>query len=873
MKTQFPLADIPIITHPYDEVPLAVIHIFPLINSSRPSKRSSLCLPAPLVKLYLLKQSKRICIRWDSINDGWIDDHDDKLAAYSCRTQIASGTMYSKDFESSQHDLGRVTPIFIFPSQDPTETEGVPCILRGYTARYLSRGHSLKGRELKLDDDLLCHVLPPLEVANIDMDSHTCDMYDLVGKSQFIYSALKENLIGLTNISDSYCDKSLLLSFEKEVVEELTIRMKMLLERKIRIGTTSDSVECWYQKKNYRRRLRALFHRQGEDDSSDSNFKAGFILNNAALVIHDPVPGSGKTTLAATISKYILNCESLHIINAPFLLAKYGASGADSALETLLHQITVSSAIQGKKICIILDHLESFIPPLTTYGKNSSDSAMPTLNSICTYTSELLKDVCITLYILHLFVNTATYLSKLIYSINSKGIFPFPTKNPIYNSSHRVGYVYQVQLCIIGVVTCDDDGGRKSIGSFAQSTVLDALGYNRYRLPNTAIKNRVDILSQLMEHKGMRFDDEATDTLHSVLASADFNRRMDFFRAIIKLQSIAARNNSIVTTRDLVQVWNTHKIDKIYEPRTDDRSAIVNHQFASVGGIIQAKKDLLDALAFDKRKRLILSRFGMSPPNGVLLYGPPGNGKTLLAKAVSNLMQRKSGDNSHQNGLFISLSASEIVRSEVGKSEKLVASAFEMARRSAPAVIFIDEFQALFTSRSDGNKGTKGSGRLASVLLQCLDDLSKWSRIDEKVQQADVDEQYQRVVVLGATNTPWMIDKAFLRSGRFDRVVHVNLPNEADREAILRVHVSRVRLDKNTSTDDICKDLAKITADFSGADLAALVRSAAIRSLNEGHNKNDVSVSMRHFFEAKTLDFVHASSNKELVNKLNKWRP
>jgi SpoVK/Ycf46/Vps4 family AAA+-type ATPase len=128
--------------------------------------------------------------------------------------------------------------------------------------------------------------------------------------------------------------------------------------------------------------------------------------------------------------------------------------------------------------------------------------------------------------------------------------------------------------------------------------------------------------------------------------------------------------------------------------------------------------------------------------------------------------------------MFLSLSASDIVRSEVGKSEKLVSSAFQAALENAPSVIFIDEFQALFTSRdgstSGGGGGGKGSGRLASTLLQCMDDVSKWRDADISAANAisgnDLALEKSRMIVLGATNAPWMIDRAFLRAGRFDRV-------------------------------------------------------------------------------------------------------
>ena len=117
---------------------------------------------------------------------------------------------------------------------------------------------------------------------------------------------------------------------------------------------------------------------------------------------------------------------------------------------------------------------------------------------------------------------------------------------------------------------------------------------------------------------------------------------------------------------------------------------------------------------------------------------------------------------------------SNIVRSEVGKSEKLIVSAFETARKNTPSVLFIDEFQALFTCRDGVTKsgGGKNSGRLASTLLQCMDDITRWRDKDVVYtsSSAFVPNQKDRVVVLGATNAPWMVDKAFLRPGRFDRV-------------------------------------------------------------------------------------------------------
>ncbi|EED91148.1 regulatory protease, partial [Thalassiosira pseudonana CCMP1335] len=239
--------------------------------------------------------------------------------------------------------------------------------------------------------------------------------------------------------------------------------------------------------------------------------------------------------------------------------------------------------------------------------------------------------------------------------------------------------------------------------------------------------------------------------------------------------------------------------------------------FSSVGGNVDAILALEDALALDPKKRRLLASFGLDPPTGVLLYGPPGTGKTLLARAVAQSLSSKDSKNAgNVGGAFISLKASDIVRPEIGNSEKLIVATFETARLNSPSVIFIDEFQVS-----------------AITLLQCMDDLTRWSVADPSSDTSGTrhnNNQNNRIVVLGATNTPWMIDKAFLRPGRFDRAVHVGLPDMNEREAILRVHTMNMKIaslrNDPSPSDKICNSMAKICIGFSGADLAALCRAA-----------------------------------------------
>ena len=225
--------------------------------------------------------------------------------------------------------------------------------------------------------------------------------------------------------------------------------------------------------------------------------------------------------------------------------------------------------------------------------------------------------------------------------------------------------------------------------------------------------------------------------------------------------------------------------------------------FDDVAGADEAKAELMEIVSFLKDKDKY-GRLGARIPKGVLLVGPPGTGKTLLSKAVAG-----------QAGVpFFSISGSEFVEMFVGVGAARVRDLFEQARKAAPCIIFIDELDALGRARG----GTFGGHD------------EKEQTLNQLLTELDGFDPREGIVVLGATNRPEVLDPALLRAGRFDRQIVIDRPDRNGREAILRVHVKRIKLAADVRLDQI----AGITPGFTGADLANLVNEAAIVATRRG---------------------------------------
>ncbi len=230
-----------------------------------------------------------------------------------------------------------------------------------------------------------------------------------------------------------------------------------------------------------------------------------------------------------------------------------------------------------------------------------------------------------------------------------------------------------------------------------------------------------------------------------------------------------------------------------------------------IGGLDDVKQRLQEAVEWPLKKPGLFKKMGIKPPKGILLFGPPGCGKTLLAKAVSTESEAN----------FIAIKGPEIFSKWVGESEKGIREVFKKARMAAPAVIFFDEIDSLVPRRGMGYADSGVSERVISQLLTEMDGIVSLDNI----------------VVVAASNRPDIIDPAVLRPGRFDRMIYVPSPDEKTRLQIFQIYTKGMPLAKDVSQST----LARTTKGFSGADIEALCREAAMNALRNNVEAKEVT--------------------------------
>ncbi|MDR2175839.1 MAG: CDC48 family AAA ATPase [Synergistaceae bacterium] len=237
-----------------------------------------------------------------------------------------------------------------------------------------------------------------------------------------------------------------------------------------------------------------------------------------------------------------------------------------------------------------------------------------------------------------------------------------------------------------------------------------------------------------------------------------------------------------------------------------------------VGGLEGVKKELLDAVQWPLRHSGLFERYGIQPPRGIMLHGPSGTGKTLLAKALA----RESGVN------FISVKGPSLMSKYVGESERAIREVFRTARQAAPSILYFDEIESLVPVR--GRDSGSGAGFTERAVGQFLAEMSGI-------------EELSGVVVLATTNRLDLVDPALLVAGRFDLVLELPLPDRTAREAIFGI-----ALRKKPLSDDVdMKELARLTEGRSGADIVSVCRKAAMLALRERAESEELLLERRHF--------------------------
>ena len=238
--------------------------------------------------------------------------------------------------------------------------------------------------------------------------------------------------------------------------------------------------------------------------------------------------------------------------------------------------------------------------------------------------------------------------------------------------------------------------------------------------------------------------------------------------------------------------------------------------YADVAGLDEQVESVREAIELPLVKPELFEKVGIVPPKGVLLVGPPGCGKTLLAKAVAN----------HTEATFIRMVGSELAQKYIGEGGRMVRELFSLAKEKAPSVIFLDEIDAIGAKRLDGS--TSGDREVQRTLMQLLAELDGFDAL-------------QDVKIIAATNRPDILDDALLRPGRFDRVIEIPIPDDASRKAILSVHLSNM----NTKKINIGRVVDR-TKGYSGAELKATCVEAGMIAIRDERS----SVSSQDMMDA-----------------------
>ena len=291
-------------------------------------------------------------------------------------------------------------------------------------------------------------------------------------------------------------------------------------------------------------------------------------------------------------------------------------------------------------------------------------------------------------------------------------------------------------------------------------------------------------------------------------------------RQMLKPGAKVAVNNALSIVKVIGNIYDA----RVRVMELEESPAI---SYDQIGGLADQVKEVREAVEYPLTKPEIFRRIGVEPPKGILLYGAPGTGKTLIAKAVAH----------EAKATFIRMSGSELVHKFIGEGAGLVRELFQLARERAPAIVFIDEIDAVGSMRT--NDGTSGSAEVQRTLMQLLAEMDGFDNRGD-------------VRIMAATNRADMLDPALLRPGRFDRLIEIPLPDKESRLQILNIHSRKMHIGEVD-----LGQVAAITDKATGAELEAVCREAGMMAVRRDADH----VGMQDF-----LDAVHKVRNEAVAD-------
>ena len=382
-----------------------------------------------------------------------------------------------------------------------------------------------------------------------------------------------------------------------------------------------------------------------------------------------------------------------------------------------------------------------------------------------------------------------------------------PSNKPDFVNSHKIDTENEIEILRNKLVQAEEQNNQ------LQTRLLDAAVANSSYLQNIQkLKEQIEELKRppLFIASVMEVvDDTALLRQHGSNQEVLIDIPLEMEMKLEAGMRVAVNNGfGIVSLLSKPADMRARVMELIEAPDTD---------YNSIGGLDKEIEEVIETVELPLTDPQMFIDVGVEPPKGILLYGPPGSGKTLIAKAVA----------SRAHATFIRMSGSELVQKYVGEGARLVRDVFQMAKDKSPSIVFIDEIDAVGGRRT--HDGTTGSAEVNRTMIQLLAELDGF-------------EERGDVKIIAATNRIDLLDPALLRPGRFDRIIEIPMPDEKGRLEIFKIHTRNMALDDEVDFDK----LVKITEDLSGADIKAIVTEAGMFVIR----RRDRKIMMKDFMDA-----------------------